>query len=350
LFNLAFLTMKSKLKENGLLVTYYAHTSPEAWANLLYAGWKGAKMHITNTFPIVTESAQRVTGRGKMRLDTSIIVVWRSGVSGSVRINDQSFRLNIIENAKKKALFLLKVSKKEDYKLRGRDILIGTMGVVLAGITQYEDVRDIKGSVPIKDLTEKYVFPWTTEGMFQALGEHCGEEEKAVSIEEPVTRYYLLLKAFFGATSNGERFERLKVSSNELIMLKLATGVDASSFIRSSRSSHNNTYLFKKSGSKSELTFLEPLKADAQYLSSYLEERGIMQGGNMVINNSIDMFHYLSYLAAKGARPKDYEEVRSYNPRAFEEARSVAHIFSKVLLEKDPEREMAENVLRVRMF
>jgi len=350
LFNLAFLTMKSKLKENGLLVTYYAHTSPEAWANLLYAGWKGAKMHITNTFPIVTESAQRVTGRGKMRLDTSIIVVWRSGVSGSVRINDQSFRLNIIENAKKKALFLLKVSNKEDYKLRGRDILIGTMGAVLAGITQYEDVRDIRGSVPIKDLTERYVFPWTTEGMSQALGEHCGEEEKAVSIEEPVTRYYLLLKAFFGATSNGERFERLKVSSNELIMLKLATGVDASSFIRSSRPSHNNTYLFKKSGSKSELTFLEPLKADAQYLSSYLEERGIVQGGNMVINNSIDMFHYLSYLAAKGARPKDYEEVRSYNPRAFEEARSVAHIFSKVLLEKDPEREMAENVLRVRMF
>ncbi|RKY41438.1 MAG: DUF1156 domain-containing protein, partial [Candidatus Omnitrophota bacterium] len=185
LFNLAFLTMKSKLKENGLLVTYYAHTSPEAWANLLYAGWKGAKMRITNTFPIVTESAQRVTGRGKMRLDTSIIVVWRSGVSGSVRINDQSFRLNIIEGAKKKALSLLRLSKKEDYKLRGRDILIGTMGAVLAEITQYEDVRDIRGSVSIKDLTEKYVFPWTTEGMFQALGEHCGEEEKAVSIEEP---------------------------------------------------------------------------------------------------------------------------------------------------------------------
>ncbi|RKY43479.1 MAG: hypothetical protein DRP81_06870 [Candidatus Omnitrophota bacterium] len=186
--------------------------------------------------------------------------------------------------------------------------------------------------------------------MFQALGEHCGEEEKAVSIEEPITRYYLLLKAFFGATSNGERFERLKVSSNELVMLKLATGVDASSFIRSSRPSHNNTYLFKKSGSKSELTFLEPLKADAQYLSSYLEERGIVQGGNMVISNPIDMFHYLSYLAAKGARPKDYEEVRSYNPRAFEEARSVAHIFSKALLETDPEREMAENVLKIRIF
>jgi len=350
LFNLAFLTMKSKLKENGLLVTYYAHTSPEAWANLLYAGWKGAKMHITNTFPIVTESAQRVTGRGKMRLDTSIIVVWRSGVSGSVRINDQSFRLKMIEGAKKKALSLLKLSKKEDYKLRGRDILIGTMGAVLAGITQYEDIRDIRGSVSIKDLTEKYVFPWTTESMFQALGEHCGEEEKAVSIEESITRYYLLLKAFFGATSNGERFERLKVSSNELIMLKLATGVDAFSFIRSPRPSHNNTYLFKKSGSKSELTFLEPLKADAQYLSSYLEERGIVQGGNMVINNSIDMFHYLSYLAAKGARPNDYEEMRSYNPRAFEEARSVAHVFSKVLLETDPEREMAENVLKIRIF
>jgi putative DNA methylase len=344
LFNLAFLSMKSRLKEGGILVTYYAHTSNEAWANLLYAGWKGAKMHVTNAFPIVTESAQRVTGRGKMRLDTSIVVVWRDGVSGTARINDQSFRLNVIESAKNKALSLLRLSKHRDYALRGRDILIGTMGAVLAELTKYEDIRDAKGSIDTKVLTDNYVFPMTVEAMFQALAEYYGEGMEFVSIEDPIARYYLLLKAFFGATANGGRFERLKVSTNELIMLKLATGVDASTLIRAKKLSPNTTYLFKKVSSGSELTFLEPSKADSKYLASYLEERGIVQN-EVVITNPIDMFHYLAYLASKGASPRDYEEVRTHNPRAFDEAKSIALILSKVLPDTDPEKRLADTVL-----
>jgi len=343
LFNLAFLTMKSRLKEDGILVTYYAHTSNEAWANLLYAGWKGAKMHVTNAFPIVTESTQRVIGRGKMRLDTSIVVVWRDGVSGIARINDQSFRLRVIESAKNKALSLLKLSKHSDYTLRGRDILIGTMGAVLAELTKYEDVRDAKGSIDTKDLTDKYVFPMTVEAMFQALAEFYGEGVEFVSIEDPIARYYLLLKAFFGATANGGRFERLKVSTNELIMLKLATGVDASTLVRPTRPSAT-TYLFKKASSGSDLIFLEPSKADTKYLVSYLEERGIVQS-ELIITNSIDMFHYLAYLASKGASPRDYEEVRTHNPRAFDEAKSIALILSKVLPDTDPEKKLADTVL-----
>lgn len=344
LFNLAFLSMKSRLKEDGILVTYYAHTSNEAWANLLYAGWKGAKMHVTNAFPIVTESAQRVTGRGKMRLDTSIVVVWRDGVSGTARINDQSFRLRVIESAKNKALSLLKLSKHRDYALRGRDILIGTMGAVLAELTKYEDIRDAKGSIDTKVLTDKYVFPMTVEAMFQALAEFYGEGMEFVSIEDPIARYYLLLKAFFGATANGSKFERLKVSTNELIMLKLATGVDASTLVRPARPSPTATYLFKKASSGSELTFLEPSKADSKYLASYLEERGIVQN-EVIITNSIDMFHYLAYLASKGASPRDYEEVRTHNPRAFDEAKSIALILSKVLPYTDPEKRLADTVL-----
>lgn len=345
LFNLAFHTMKLKLKEDGILVTYYAHTSPEAWSNLLYAGWKGAKMHITNTFPIVTESVQRVIGRGKMRLDTSIIVVWRDGVNSIARINEQAFRLRVIESAKNKTLSLLKLSKHRDFALRGRDILIGTMGAVLAELTEYEDVRDTKGSISVKDIMEKYVFPMTVEGMFQALAEFYGEGAKFANIEDAIARYYLLLKAFFGATANDSKFARLKVSPNELIMLKLATGVDASTLVRSKKLSPNITYLFKKSSSRSELTFFEPLKFDSKYLSTYLEERGVAQNGSLVINNAIDMFHYLGHLASKGASPRDYEEVKTYNPRAFDEARSTALILSKVLLDNDPEKKIADMVL-----
>nr|MDO8081701.1 DUF1156 domain-containing protein [Candidatus Freyarchaeota archaeon] len=345
LLNLAFLTMKSRLRKGGVLVTYYAHTSSEAWASLLFAGWKGARMRVTNAFPIVTESDQRVTGRGKMRLDTSIVVVWREGVSDAGRINDQSFRLGVVESARNKALSLLKLSKHQDFVLSGRDILIGSMGAVLAELTRYEDVRDARGSISVKDLTERYVFPLTVEGMFNALAEYYGEGVKFANIEDAIGRYYLLLKAFFGATPDSGRFKRLKISPNELVMLKLATGIDASTLVRPKSASSNKTYLFKKEASSGELTFLEPLKFDSRYLSSFLGEKGVVQGERLVINSSVDMFHYLGFLASRGASPRDYEEVRTYNPKAFDEARSIALIFLKVLLEKDPDKIIADMVL-----
>ena len=40
LLNASFVTMASRLKDDGLLVTYYAHTDPDAWKALLKAGWE----------------------------------------------------------------------------------------------------------------------------------------------------------------------------------------------------------------------------------------------------------------------------------------------------------------------
>ena len=88
LLNSSFLSMSDKLGDDGLLVTYYAHTSPEAWKALLKAGWEVAKMRVTNAFPLVTESAQRATAKGKLSLDMSIVVVWRKGSTGSIKASE----------------------------------------------------------------------------------------------------------------------------------------------------------------------------------------------------------------------------------------------------------------------
>ncbi|MEM2614921.1 MAG: DUF1156 domain-containing protein, partial [Nitrososphaerota archaeon] len=58
LLNASFITMASRLMDDGLLVTYYAHTDPDAWKALLKAGWEAAGLRVTNAFPITTESAQ----------------------------------------------------------------------------------------------------------------------------------------------------------------------------------------------------------------------------------------------------------------------------------------------------
>ena len=66
LLNSSFITMASRLMDDGLLVTYYAHTDPDAWKALLKAGWEAAGLRVTNAFPITTESAQSVVKRGKL--------------------------------------------------------------------------------------------------------------------------------------------------------------------------------------------------------------------------------------------------------------------------------------------
>jgi putative DNA methylase len=42
LLNSCFINMASRLVDDGLLVTYYAHTDPDAWKALLEAGWEAS--------------------------------------------------------------------------------------------------------------------------------------------------------------------------------------------------------------------------------------------------------------------------------------------------------------------
>jgi putative DNA methylase len=85
LLDASFISMRNLLKEKGVLVTYYAHTDPEAWKALLRSGWESAALSIVNVFPIATEFALSVVKRGKLSLDTSIVVVWKGFASGSIR-------------------------------------------------------------------------------------------------------------------------------------------------------------------------------------------------------------------------------------------------------------------------
>jgi putative DNA methylase len=88
LLSKSFKTMASRLKDDGLLITYYAHTSPDAWEALLEAGWFNARMRITTAHAIATESAESVVARGKIRLDMAIVAVWRKGTLGEAPLMD----------------------------------------------------------------------------------------------------------------------------------------------------------------------------------------------------------------------------------------------------------------------
>ena len=133
LLNASFVTMASRLKDDGLLVTYYAHTDPDAWKALLEAGWEAAGLRVTNAFPLTTESAQSVVKRGKLSMDTSILVVWRSGSEGSVEAS-QLYQQMVEESANRAKQLI-------DLGAVGRDLVIGSLAAALAVATQYREVR-----------------------------------------------------------------------------------------------------------------------------------------------------------------------------------------------------------------
>ncbi|MEM3944652.1 MAG: DUF1156 domain-containing protein, partial [Thermofilaceae archaeon] len=132
LLNASFVTMASRLVDTGLLVTYYAHTDPDAWKALLKAGWEAAGLKITNAFPITTESAQSVVKRGKLSMDTSIVVVWRKGSSGS--IDASKLYEEMVEKAAERASRLIELG------VTGRDLFINTLAAALAAATRYREV------------------------------------------------------------------------------------------------------------------------------------------------------------------------------------------------------------------
>jgi putative DNA methylase len=161
----AFKAMASRLRDDGLLVTYYAHTSPDAWEALLEAGWLNSKMRIATTHPIVTESAESVVARGKVRLDISIIAVWKKGVKGVAHVDEVYAKA--VEQCSRDAHEYRKMG------FEGINLFVAVLGRVLSVFTSYERLVGVKPSNNksyVGELVEKYIYPATTEAIARAFG------------------------------------------------------------------------------------------------------------------------------------------------------------------------------------
>ncbi len=324
LLNSSFLSMSSLLADDGLLVTYYAHTSPEAWKALLKAGWEVARMRVTNAFPLVTESAQRVTARGKLSLDTSIVVVWRKGSSG--KINASELYERMIDSSANRATEML------DRGVIGADLLVSSLAAALSAATRFEEVIDI-GKLDTYELVDKYVYPATMLGIVRGVSRKSGLKD---GVSSPESMFYLIVKVLLRG------LKRKKLSSNDARIIALGTSVDLKKLIDRSKI---------LSREKSELSLLDPTSTERGGLERFLLRRGL-EPNNPVIRNSVDALHLLEYysVAYSGREFKDrLEELRTDHPREVQEAISMAKILASVLPTTDPEGELASRVVgRVR--
>jgi putative DNA methylase len=323
----SFKTMASRLKDDGLLITYYAHTSPDAWEALLEAGWLNAKMRITAAHAIATESAESVVARGKVRLDMSIVAVWRKGVSGEALIDEVYAKA--VEACSKDAYEYRKAG------FEGVNLFVAVLGKVLSQFTQYERLIGFKttSKSPIKDLVEKYIYPATTE----AIARSYGTTGARLS---PESMFYLLAKVLVG-----RRVRQIRRSLDRTTAIILSIGT------RSELEKLKNKNIIQQDKKEKEKhVLLEPrwgVKNTKEAIADVLTIKNL--NPNMPsIKTAIDILHLLEYysltLPKEGFRKKS-DEIRSKEPRLFEEAIALARILASSLPAEDPEKELTKQVI-----
>ena len=327
----AFNTMKWYLKDNGLLVTYFAHTDPEAWAELIEAGWKHGGFTATAGFPVATESAQSIIKQGKLSLDTSIVVVWRKGAREGPEASMESVVKEMFSEG-------VEWSKKVYSKLYGRDLFFSVFTKMLSVATRYSKLYDSKGEVDARRLVEEYVTPLTVKALVTAIS---GEREEEVILDK-VALFYLTTKLLY-ATS-GVQVKSKILTSGDVVLLSLATGLDSKELLVNK--------ILVKTRKKDEYRFmeplprgLEPLYSDRKGFTEFLESRGLNpvtlsidkeeeKEGRRIV--SVDVLHLMEYAITTDKPQELIKTLKRTYPELYESAVKLAKFLVKAL-PKDPE-------------
>jgi len=310
----AFITMDAFLKDTDVLVTYFAHTKPEAWAELVEASWKYGGFTATNGFPLTTESAQSVIKRGKLSLDTSIVVVWKKPKSNRPSVYMDTVKEEMLREGTEWTRRVLG-------KYRGRDLFFSVFTRVLSVATRYDTLYDDRGEVDTKRLVEEYVAPLTAEAIINAVSE---EEAGRVRLDK-AGLFYFIIKLLY-AVSRAESTVKI-LSSTDIVLLSIAVGVDKKEFIDSK--------IIVKSGGKEEYRFMEPLFNEPSKFEEFLRARGMDPDRFEVMRRepcSVDILHLMEYATLFTSDPKYYiERLKKRHPGLFENALSLARLLHKHL-------------------
>jgi putative DNA methylase len=332
LLDASFISMRNLLKEKGVLVTYYAHTDPEAWKALLRSGWESAALSIVNVFPIATEFALSVVKRGKLSLDTSIVVVWKGFASGSIRAS-QLYE-EMVKSSEERARILM------DIGIGGRDLFIGTLAGALSAATKVKEVIEMK-KLDTGEIVDRYVYPATLYGLVKAITKKARVEEGVKSSEAML---YLVVKSLaMGA-------KQKVVTSDDVRIFSIGTGVDLSYVAR-------NLKMFRMGGREEEgtgaslakrktLILIEPPSEERIKVKDFLDHREL-DPENPKLRCSVDALHLLEYYAVSYGKEQfasKLDELRKKYPAEVDEAITLARIISGSLTE-DIEAKLCSKIL-----
>ena len=128
----AFKATAKKLKDDGLLVVLFAHSSSEAW-NQLLAALQEARLRIVSSYIVHTELATNVIARNKASFQSSIIVTCRKINKESVQFFEDL--IPAIDDSVRKVIY--DIPDDRIIELPMTDLLTMVYGKVLQASTQH---------------------------------------------------------------------------------------------------------------------------------------------------------------------------------------------------------------------
>lgn len=340
LFTQSMISIRNRLKEDGIAAIYFAHTSFEAWALLLDAVRKAGFM-VTGAFPAATESKDRVTARGKMTMDTSIIVVCRPNPDPTdIQITSL---VPFIRSAARK--YAETLATKE---IPGRDILIGTMVGAIKEITRYSRIFTPSGELGMEEILERYVYPTVGSVLAEVYAGASGLREP---VRDPSSLFYLVAKVAFGGKGGTNPF-----TTDDVITLCRASRLDFSSartmLIESGSRNETEEEIEEEGGSQvassrtvklAELRSREPVR-----IRSFLLARGISPDSAIKkLRHAVDAYHLLLFYASAFDNERiklEHEELRNSHPDEVDEAVKLMKVVAR--MKNGVEMELARRFLQ----
>lgn len=182
----SFVSMNDKLKDDGMLVVFFAHSSTEAW-NLFLESILAAKFKVVSSYSIHTESTSNLIAKGKTSFMSSIVVVCRKILEPS-----EEYFEDIMPKIEDKIKNMMKeISNEKLIALPITDLLIMVCGKVLEACTQHTVLKSYQ-----KDFNpnfETLIKDARSFIMKELVGKLTG---KSMNVIGPKMGFYLLIKIF----------------------------------------------------------------------------------------------------------------------------------------------------------
>ena len=190
----SFVSMNKKLKDDGLLVVFFAHSSVTAWNQLLKSIREG-KFRVVSSYAIHTENSGNVIAQGKTSFMSSIVVVCRK-----ITEDSEEFFEDIIPQVEDNIKEMIeKIPDDKLLTLPITDLLIMVYGKVLESCTKHTILKSRK-----KDFAPDFETLISDARSFIMKQLVTKLTHKSMSTVGPKMAFYLLTKIFHRGIITGD--------------------------------------------------------------------------------------------------------------------------------------------------
>ena len=135
----SFNNIYNVLKDDGLLVVFFAHSSTEAW-ELLLDILRKTRFRVVSSYAVHTERVENVLAKGKQSFMSSIVLACRKNL-----MDEEAYFETIMPNVVEKIRKLIEGLEADDLLgLPITDLLIMAYGVVLEETTRYSKIKSYR--------------------------------------------------------------------------------------------------------------------------------------------------------------------------------------------------------------